>query len=51
MTLQNYESKECCFKNLREKRGTVENGKVKNVRVKNGAVKYWGSRKCRSKKI
>jgi len=44
MTLQNCESKKFCFKkNLREKKGTVNNWKVKNVSVKNGAVKYWGS--------
>jgi len=39
MTLQNHESKECCFKNLREKKGTVKNGKVKNVSEK------WGSKR------
>ena len=50
MTIQNYESKKCCFKNLSEKRGSVKNGKVKNVRAEIVAVNYWGSRKCVTKK-
>jgi len=37
--------KNAILKNLRGKKGTVENGKVKNGRVKNGALKYGGSRK------